>query len=104
MSEPIEYIYVYKTDIEGEIKAVQRLFSERSKVEKLIRENKDPWFILDAGVGKSLAAFCVDQKEKMNRRFNLDDLVERLNAMESEIYDFRRFVEDESKRIKEETK
>jgi hypothetical protein len=94
-------IYVCKTDIEGNIKAIQATTATREVVIDLISKQSEPWMILEADINKRLAEFCLQERKKLERRHDLDDLIERLDSMESEIYEFRRYVEDESKRARE---
>ena len=101
-------IYVAKTDVEGKINAIQGADADRKTVEELIQKNfdygKGHWIILDGDLEKRIAAFYLEQQKKMSRKYDLDDLVKQLEEMESELYNFRRYVEDESKRIKDEPK
>jgi ribosome assembly protein YihI (activator of Der GTPase) len=94
-------IYVCKTDIEGNIKAIQATTATREVVNDLISKQSEPWMILEAEITKRLAEFYLQERKKLERKHDLDDLIERLDSMETEIYEFRRYVEDESKRARE---
>ena len=101
-------IYVAKIDVEGKINDIQGADADRKTVEELIQKNfdygKGHWIILDGDLEKRIAAFYLEQQKKMSRKYDLDDLVKQLEAMESELYNFRRYVEDESERVKDESK
>ena len=94
-------IYICKTDIEGNIKAIQATTATREVVNDLISKQSEPWIILEADITKRLAEFYLQERKKLERKHDLDDLIERLDSIESEIYEFRRYVEDESKRARE---
>lgn len=96
-------IYVIKTDIEGNIKAIQKTDATREVVNELIAKqpNDSYWMILEDDITKRLAEFYLLERKKLERKYDLNDLIERLDSIESEVYHFRSYVEDEIKRAKE---
>jgi len=94
-------IYVIKTDIEGNIKCISKTDATREVVNDLIAKQPEHWRILEADISKKLAEFYLQERKKLERKYDLDDLIERLDSIELEIYDFKRYVEDESKRARE---
>ena len=94
-------IYVIKLDVEGNIKVISKTDSTREVVNDLIAKQSEPWLILEDDITKKLAEFYLQERKKLERKYDLDDLIERLVIIESEIYDFKRYVEDELKRARE---
>jgi len=93
-------IYVCKVKENGEIGSIAKMDQLRVAVEELIKINKDNWIIIEDETSKKLAEFYLVEKQKNSRRYDLDDVVKQLDSMESEIYNFRRYVEDEIERVK----